>query len=938
MTFNTALSGLSAASNDLRITGNNIANASTIGFKAARAEFADVYASSLLGSGSNQIGSGVKLANIAQQFDQGTISFTNNSLDLAVDGNGFFVLSDNGARAYTRAGNFGADDQGFIVTNNGARVQGFTANQQGTLSGILGDLQINTNNLAPLQTTLVEAAVNLDARSPVLSQIGSTISTIGSAVGEAQLGLPTATPTVLETSAAPTPFDYGINVASGVTAGSPITPFNFSGAAASTFEVSLAGSSVPAENQTVTITLDSNITTLQDLINDIRNDLAGTGIGLDVREDPNSLGQLQFFALNSGEASTIVVDPNDNSVAGAGVTDADIEAVLGGISLGAGGAGSSNTNPNPNGPGATVGAVGSITSASFDVTLAGSSGNNGTATIALSSDIVDVNTLIADVRDDLLSAGISVDVREDPNNPGRLEFFTTVPGESSTITIGNLDTSNNGVTQPDLVATLNLATGVSIPGVSAARNGYLAQTVDVVQPDGTSQTINTAIGASAAEIATQFSSTTVPGVSASASTTGIVPVAGFNNTSGTLGVTLNGVALTGTNPTELAASINSGIAGLGTVSAVIDTNGDLVVTDAVGNDLVFGISGDVTDSMDVVGTQGAPVTLDTTGANVVAVGGTVNFTLDEGITLANASPGVTNLFGVLDPTAFTQFELNTFDPGNQETYNAATSLTIFDSLGNPHAATVYFVKERFTPGVPGEEANRWALYTLIDGEDVGDPDPNLPPPQNSEPTRARFSLQFNQDGTLNPAGTEPILISNWVPLDANGDPNGATGPQNVLAGGSLPIASPPINSNFELRLTDSTQFGSEFAVSSLNQNGYTTGELSGLDIDSEGVVAARFTNGQNQILGQIAIADFNNVQGLGAIGDTSWIETNESGVPVIAAPGSGSLGTLTSGALEDSNVELSEQLVQLIIAQRNFQANARTISTADEITQTIINL
>ena len=99
MTFNTALSGLSAASSDLRITGNNIANASTIGFKAARAEFADVYASSLLGSGSNQIGNGVKLANVAQQFDQGTISFTNNSLDLALDGNGFFVMSDNGARA-----------------------------------------------------------------------------------------------------------------------------------------------------------------------------------------------------------------------------------------------------------------------------------------------------------------------------------------------------------------------------------------------------------------------------------------------------------------------------------------------------------------------------------------------------------------------------------------------------------------------------------------------------------------------------------------------------------------------------------------------------------------------------------------------------------------------------------------------------------------------
>ncbi len=938
MTFNTALSGLSAASSDLRITGNNIANASTVGFKAARAEFADVYSSSLLGSGSNQIGSGVKLANIAQQFDQGTISFTNNSLDMAIDGNGFFVLSDNGARAYTRAGAFGVDDSGFVVANNGSRVQGFTANQAGTLSGILGDLQINTTSLAPLQTTLVEAAVNLDARAGVLSQIGSTISSAGSAIGVAQLGLPAATPTVLETSGAPTPFDYSVDVQSSISAGNPITAFDFSGGAASTFQVQLAGSSVPSENVTATITLDSNINTLQDLISDIRNDLAGTGIGIDVREDPNSLGRLQFYAINSGEASTISIDPADNATFGAGVTRADVEAVLGGIALGQGGPGASNTNPDPYGGTPTVGATGNLTAASFDVTLSGSSGNNGTATVILDDDVTDVFSLISDIQDDLLASGIGVDVREDPNNAGRLQFFTTIAGENSTITIGNLDASNIGVSQADIVATLNLATGVSVPGVAAASNGYGSQSVDVVDAEGNVLTVTTAEDATAAEIATQFSSTTVPGVSATATTVARVPVSGYQNTSGTLEVTLNGVALTGNSPTALAASINSGLPGLGTVSAAVDSNGDMIVTDAVGNDLVFGISGDVTDFLDVIGTQGSAVTLDTSGTSVVAVGGTVDFTLDEGVTLANAAPAVTNIFGVLDESAFEQFELNTFDPTNQETYNAATSLTIFDSLGNPHPLSLYYVKERFTPGVPGEEENRWSLYVLIDGRDVGDPDPNLPPPQNTEPTRARFSLQFNPDGTLNPAGTDSILISNWVPQDAEGSPNGATGPQNVLSGGSLPIPEPPTSSNFELRLTDSTQFGSDFAVSSLDQNGYTTGELSGLDINSRGIVSARFTNGQNQVLGQIAIADFTNPQGLGAVGDSAWIETNDSGEPVIQAPGSGSLGTVISGALEDSNVELSEQLVQLIIAQRNFQANARTISTADEITQTIINL
>ena len=789
MTFNIALSGLNAASADLQITGNNIANASTIGFKSARAEFADVYASSLLGSGSVQVGSGVKLSSAAQQFDQGTISFTNNSLDLAIDGNGFFVLSDNGSRAFTRAGAFGVDEQGFIVANNGSRVQGFTANSAGTLSGILGDMQITTSNLAPLQSTLVQAAVNVDARSEVLSKKGSSISTLGSSIGVAQTGIPVSTPTSFPATGAPAAFDFSAATAS----------------------------------------------------------------------------------------------------------------------------------------------------ASFDIVLSGAGSNNGTATITLSSSVTDVTSLVNDIRPELLASGIGVDVREDPANAGQLEFFSTVSGEPSSVVINNYDVSNAGVTQADVDNALNLAGG-SVPGIAAVANGYGAQTVDVVQPDGSILTITTTAGDSAADIASQFSSTNVVGVSATASTVGTLTSAGFDNASGTMAVALNGIALGGTTLADLATSINN-TSGFGTVTALIDSAGDLVVTDLVGNDLVFSVTaGGGADSVAVQGSQGVPVTISTTGNPAAAVGGSVDLTLGEGVVMNNPSPIVTNVFGLLDPSEFVQFELNTFDPSNQETYNAATSLSIFDSLGNPHVLSLYFVKERFTPGVAGEEENRWSMYTLIDGKDVGDPDPNLTPPANTLPTQAKFAVQFNQDGTLNPAGTDTILVSNWTPLDTNGNPNGAIGAQNLLSGGGLPLADPPASSNFELRLGESTQFGSNFAVNSLDQNGFTTGELSGLDIDDAGIVSARFTNGQNQTLGQIAIADFTNTEGLRAVGDTSWIQTNDSGEPVIAAPGSGSLGAITSGALEESNVDLSEQLVQLIIAQRNFQANARTISTSDEITQTIINL
>ncbi|MGH1487697.1 MAG: flagellar hook-basal body complex protein, partial [Cellvibrionaceae bacterium] len=129
-----------------------------------------------------------------------------------------------------------------------------------------------------------------------------------------------------------------------------------------------------------------------------------------------------------------------------------------------------------------------------------------------------------------------------------------------------------------------------------------------------------------------------------------------------------------------------------------------------------------------------------------------------------------------------------------------------------------------------------------------------------------------------------------------------------------------------------------FEVRAVDQDGLTSGRLAGINIDDTGVVFARYTNGENIVLAQIALADFANTQGLQSVGDTAWAETSESGVPVIGGPGTASLGLVQSGALEESNVDLSEQLVNLIIAQRNFQASAKTIETADQTTQTIINL
>jgi len=144
MPFRIALSGLNAASSNLRVIGNNVANASTTGFKKSRVEFADIYAQSSLGSAANAIGAGVKVSSVKQEFGQGNVDFTNNNLDLAINGEGFFRLSENGVTKFSRAGSFGVDREGYVVNSENQRLTGFIADGQGNITGALGDILLTT--------------------------------------------------------------------------------------------------------------------------------------------------------------------------------------------------------------------------------------------------------------------------------------------------------------------------------------------------------------------------------------------------------------------------------------------------------------------------------------------------------------------------------------------------------------------------------------------------------------------------------------------------------------------------------------------------------------------------------------------------------------------------------------------------------------------------
>ena len=246
-----------------------------------------------------------------------------------------------------------------------------------------------------------------------------------------------------------------------------------------------------------------------------------------------------------------------------------------------------------------------------------------------------------------------------------------------------------------------------------------------------------------------------------------------------------------------------------------------------------------------------------------------------------------------------------FDPVDPDTYNFSTSTSIYDSLGQEHLTNVYFRKS-------GANPREWEVYLRIDNRDANfDAAGN---PTGLPAFRTDRTLVFDDSGSL----TTPMPLA---PSFGSFDPgNGAA----------------PIALGFDF--TSSTQFGSDFGVNALQQDGYTTGKLSGIDIDDEGIVIARYTNGQFLAQGQVALANFSNSQGLQPLGDTAWAETHSSGVPLIGEPGSASLGLLQAGALEDSNVDLAEQLVNMIVAQRSFQANAQMIRAEDEMTQAIINI
>ncbi|NOH30360.1 flagellar hook protein FlgE [Vibrio mediterranei] len=241
-----------------------------------------------------------------------------------------------------------------------------------------------------------------------------------------------------------------------------------------------------------------------------------------------------------------------------------------------------------------------------------------------------------------------------------------------------------------------------------------------------------------------------------------------------------------------------------------------------------------------------------------------------------------------------------FDYSDSSTYNHSYTTPVYDSLGNPHTVSQYFVKGA---------SNDWDVHVLVDGQAIDGSDALVPAGSPTTTDSANFT--FNADGTIASGGNYSVSF----------DPaNGANG----------------VTVNIDL--SSVTQFGSDFVVSKNSPNGYTSGDYASVRMENDGRIFATYTNGQSQLQGQVVLADFAAPQNLIKTSDTAWLQSFSSGTPVLGTAGSGVFGDLTSGALEGSNVDLTSELVALMTAQRNYQANTKSISTSDQLTQALFNV
>lgn len=349
------------------------------------------------------------------------------------------------------------------------------------------------------------------------------------------------------------------------------------------------------------------------------------------------------------------------------------------------------------------------------------------------------------------------------------------------------------------------------------------------------------------------------------------------------------------------------------------------IVNALDNNLTgYPITNGVTNRAQLV-----PIQLDTTGVNPRATGTSstqpgvaVQINLDDrdAKSLASASPN--NLSPWTNNTTMPPNDLNTF--------NYSTSLTLYDQRGNDHSLTMYFTRI----GDISPESDQWQVHYVMDDVDIT----SAVEAATSAQTGDTPTVEFSQSGQIVTTGfSTPAASTDNNYIDFQFNINTATLATLTDAGGNTPFVNLFPN-DIPINFDDSTLFGSGYDVNKLTQDGYPYGRLSGVSVSQDGVLRGNYSNGQTKDIAQVVLVDFISPTGLLSIGNNQWMETAASGQALVGDPGAGNRGLLQASAVEDANVDLTQELVNMITMQRNYQANAQSIKTQDQVMQTLVNL
>jgi flagellar hook-basal body protein len=908
MSFYTSLTGLNSATAQLGVTSNNIANVGTTGFKRSRADFGDIFATSPLQKASSTVGQGVSLKQVSQEFSQGNISFSSNALDLAITGDGFFPLksADGLQDIFTRNGAFMLNEQFNVVNSAGQRLMAATVDSTGSANvneRVVLTIPQKTSGDAE-ETSLIELGVNFPADAEVIDPRIQPFNR--------------ANPASYNKSTALTVYDKGGNgylatiyyvKTQNASQGSPTNKWQtyvFVGedeVKASLLQatddnneelyVNKYGQTKPfSEVKDLLVNTKTKMFALDELtdtqvsvaaslkgaaVTSTTFDMAG-GVNFSTLSTTNKAALKSLFTVDvDGSGSPVTVDLSYLANKTSLYTGDQIATEI--------------TNVlNRKFGGERYFDFTSTDSRTFNVTYVDAASATRTAAISLTPDAnnrLTMDQVVTQINEDLAASNAttgatSVSVVYDPVSQGLV--FTESTGKAV-----SLATTTNPNTVMGLTTT-----------AKALTDGLLTLKPNTEIPIRRGDPVSPSVLPSLQRY----------GIKVSFDPVGKT----FQIASGTTGDD-SSLAITGVTSTSLAASM------LGIANA----------TQTVSTEALRGLK-----------SQPAVATGSTFSTNV-----STNFSVDPGTDTFIVT--VDDVRGEITIPQRSNYSLSSFISELENSINTMTDSTGKTVNGVKVSYDAIAKVFKFTTGTASNNSfikvSGSSVWGLSQVESVrGATSTWIKPTQfvdsSSGTAKPVFIDEFGKE-TINGDG---LKVAEWSPLfldkgeltfDTGGkilSPKAGTQLETVfLAGGKGALT---INIDYSA----STQFTSPFAVLSQSQDGAPEGDLVGVTIGVDGLVSASYSNGAQKSLAKILLVNFSSPKGLRQIGDSSFLSSAASGNPILGTAGGAGFGTIRAGATERSNVDLTQELVDLITAQRNFQANAKAIETSTTMTQAIINI